>query len=76
MLATARKPGVAADLQRLREAHADRLLLSELDVASPQSIERFAADAKARLPHVDVSCSGPGEGGEGLRRDGECRMLA
>ena len=55
VLATARKPAAAADLQRLREAHADKLLISELDVASPQSIERFAAEAKARLAHVDVS---------------------
>ena len=55
MLATARKPAAAADLQRLREAHADKLLISELDVASPQSVERFAAEAKARLAHVDVS---------------------
>lgn len=60
VLATARKPAAADDLIRLRDAHADRLHISELDVASPQSIQAFAADAKARLPHVDVRTQAAG----------------
>lgn len=54
MVATARKPSAAADLQALQASSGGRLTVTELDVAEPQSIEHWADAVEARVRHVDV----------------------
>lgn len=55
VIATARKPEAASDLQKLKASAGGRLSVTKLDVTSPQSIESWAAELKALAPHVDVS---------------------
>ncbi len=47
VVATMRNPGRAAELQRLQQAHQDRLTLETLDIADPASIKALATKLTA-----------------------------
>lgn len=54
VFATARQPSKADELQKLVDGSSGQLTVLQLDVASPESVEKWAAALKARTPHVDV----------------------
>lgn len=58
VIATARKPADAGELQGLWAGAGSRLHVTELDVAAPESVESWAAGVRALAPHVDVSWRG------------------
>ncbi|PRW55919.1 hypothetical protein C2E21_5144 [Chlorella sorokiniana] len=60
VIATARKPEAASDLQKLQASAGGRLSVTKLDVTSPQSIESWAAEVKALAPHVDLLVNNAG----------------
>lgn len=58
VIATARKPEAANDLQKLQASAGGRLSVTKLDVTQPGAVESWAAEVKALAPHVDVSLPG------------------
>ena len=55
VVATARAPVKAEDLRALAEKHGDKLVLTALDTASPNSISSWADGLKGKIDHADVS---------------------
>lgn len=59
MYATARKPAEASELQAL--AAGGNVIVSQLDAASPQSVQQWAQDLKSKVQHVDLLINNAGE---------------
>jgi NADP-dependent 3-hydroxy acid dehydrogenase YdfG len=55
IIATARDPGAAKELQKLQAGSGGKLTVMQLDVASPESINAWADSVKQQVSHVDVS---------------------
>ena len=61
VIATARTPGAASELQQVVSgAPAGRAFVTELDVAAPASVERWAAAVAGLVPHVDLLINNAG----------------
>ncbi|EFN58591.1 hypothetical protein CHLNCDRAFT_140767 [Chlorella variabilis] len=60
VFATARQPSKADELQKLVDGSSGQLTVLQLDVASPESVEKWAAALKARTPHVDLLVNNSG----------------
>lgn len=55
VVATARKPAEAAELQRVARGSEGRVEVLQLDVASSISIQQWVGELKSSVPQVDVS---------------------
>lgn len=55
VIATARDPGAAKDLQKLQAGSGGALTVMQLDVGSPESIDAWAGNLKHQVAHIDVS---------------------
>eukprot|EP00775_Hariotina_reticulata_P011289 gene11289-11439_t len=66
IIATTRNPEDAVQLQQLAQQH-DNLIISQLDVSEPDSIQRWAQGLRQHTQHVDVLINNAGVYGRRLQ---------